>query len=196
MNKLSINRPVALLLAGLLLTPAVAMAADPMPQLDFGNKLLLSQVVWGALIFIVLYILASKLALPKVAEVLDMRATHIARDLDGARDAKVRADAGMAEAVDTTAKARSEAQTSINTAMTEAKAKAAAQALAENTRLEQRLHEAEAQIAQARAAAIRALRQVATETTATIVARLTGADPDARILDSAVGSALSAHGVG
>ena len=82
--------------------PAAAMAAGGMPQLDFQNPLTLSQVVWGAIIFVVLYILLSRFALPKVGEVLEERAAHIARDLEGARAAKSKADAGMdaaAEAV-------------------------------------------------------------------------------------------------
>ena len=48
-------RWLRLALLGLLL-PGVAHA-EGMPQLDFANPLTTSQVVWGALIFIVLYIL-------------------------------------------------------------------------------------------------------------------------------------------
>ena len=65
-----------------------------------------------------------------------------------------------------------------------------------NTRLEKQLQESETQIAQARASAMSALRQVATETAATVVTRLTGREPDAGRLDSAVGSALTARGIG
>ena len=41
-----------------------------------------------------------------------------------------------------------------------------------------------------------ALRQVATETAATVVTRLTGAAPDPSRLDGAIGSALAARGIG
>ena len=61
---------------GLLAMPAVAMA-DGLPQLDFGNKLTTYQVVWGALIFVILYVLASRTALPKVEAVLEERARRI-----------------------------------------------------------------------------------------------------------------------
>ena len=37
-----------------------------MPQLDFANPLTTSQVVWGAIIFVVLYVLLSRIGLPKV----------------------------------------------------------------------------------------------------------------------------------
>ena len=56
-----------------------------MPQLDFATPLTTSQVVWGALIFIVLYVLPPACALPQVGAVLEERAAHIGRDLEAAR---------------------------------------------------------------------------------------------------------------
>ena len=181
--------------AGLAMLPAAAMAKG-MPQLDFSTPLTTSQVVWGAIIFIVLYILLSRTGLPLVASVLEERGTKIAKDLDEARAAKASADAGMAEAEQATAKARAEAQAAINAALDEAKKAAAVQAEALNARLEQRLQDSEAQIAQARVSAMSALRQVATETATTVVTRLSGTAPDAGRLDSAIGAALAARGIG
>ncbi|HEX3576735.1 MAG TPA: F0F1 ATP synthase subunit B' [Rhodopila sp.] len=189
------GRIIPLVGAGLLMLPAAAMAKG-MPQLDFSTPLTISQVVWGAIIFIVLYIMLSRTGLPLVASVLEERAGKIAKDLDEARAAKASADAGMTEAEQATAKARAEAQAAINAALDEAKKAAAAQAEMLNARLDKQLQDAEAQIAQARAAAMSALRQVATETAATVVTRLTGTAPDAARLDSAIGSALAARGVG
>ena len=63
-----------------------------MPQLDFANPLTTSQVVWGAIIFVVLYILLSRVALPQVAAVIEERARHIAADLETAQAAKARSD--------------------------------------------------------------------------------------------------------
>jgi F-type H+-transporting ATPase subunit b len=170
--------------------------AEGMPQLDFKNPLTVSQVVWGAIIFVVLYVVLSRSALPMVASVLDERAAKIAHDLDGARAAKASADAGMAEADQATARARNEAQTSINAAVEEAKKAAANRSEALNARLEKQLQDAESQIAAARGSAMSALRQVATETASTVVARLTGSTPDAGRLDNAIGSALAARGIG
>ena len=175
--------------------PAAAMA-EGMPQLDFSTPLTTSQVVWGAIIFIVLYLMLSRGALPLVASVLDERATKISKDLNEAHAAKAAADTGMAEADLATAKARAESQAAINAAMEEAKKAAAVQAEALNARLEAQLQDSEAQIARARASAMSALRQVATETAATVVTRLTGAAPDAGQLDRAIGSALAARGIG
>ena len=175
--------------------PAAAMA-EGMPQMDFKNPLTISQVVWGAIIFIVLYILASRFALPKVGAVLEERAAHIARDLEAAQASKVKADAGSAEAISAVAKARAEAQAAINAALESAKDAAATQAATLNARLEKQLADAETQIAGARAQAMGALRQVATETAATVVTRLTGRAPDQQRLDGAIGAALTVRGVG
>ena len=178
-----------------LLLPAAAHA-EGMPQLDFANPLTTSQVVWGAIIFVVLYILASRTALPQVQTVLEERANRIARDLESAQQAKVRSDAAVAEVTAATVKARAEAQAAINAAVDEAKADAAKQAEALNARLDRQLADAEGQIAAARNAAMGALRQVATDTAGTVIARLTGAPPDAARLNAAIGAALTARGAG
>lgn len=180
------------LLLAFLLFPSAAMAAG-MPQLDFANPLTLRQLLWGAVIFVVLYLLASRSALPAVASVLEQRASHIARDLQSAQEAKKQADAAVAEVTAATARARAEAHTAINTALDEAKAAAATQSEALNARLEKQLAEAEAQIAGARDQAMSALRQVATDTATTVITRLTGAAPDQTRLDSAIGAALAAR---
>jgi F-type H+-transporting ATPase subunit b len=186
---------VRLLLPALLLLPAAARAQG-MPQLDFATPLTTSQVVWGAIIFIVLYLLASRFALPQVASVLQERAGNIARDLENAQQAKAKSDQAAAEVAEATAKARADAQAAINAALDEAKAAAATQAATLNQRLEHQLADAEARIAEARASAMGALRQVATETAATVIARLTGAQPEQSRLDGAIAAALSARGVG
>jgi F-type H+-transporting ATPase subunit b len=184
-----------LLLAALLLVPAAAHA-EGMPQLDFANPLTISQVVWLAIIFAVLYVLTSRVALPKVGEVLEERATHIARDLESAQAAKSKSDAAVTEVTEATAKARAEAQAAINAALDQAKAAAAKQTAELNERLDRQLADSEAQIAAARNAAMGALRMVATDTAGTMVARLTGTAADSAALDRVIGRELAARGVG
>jgi F-type H+-transporting ATPase subunit b len=183
------------LLATLLLAPAAARA-EGMPQLDFANPLTTSQVVWGAIIFVVLYILLSRIGLPRVAQVIEERAEHIAADLETARASKTRADGAATEMVEATTRARAEAQAAINAALDVAKQEAAARIAALNAQLAKQLHDAEMQIGAARAAAMSALREVATDTAATVIARLTGAAPDPQRLDGAVGTALASRRIG
>jgi F-type H+-transporting ATPase subunit b len=168
--------------------------ASGLPQLDFGNALTTYQVIWGVAIFAILYVLASRTALPTVEAVLDARAKRIASDLDGAKDAKTRADAGAKAAADATAKARADAQAAIAAALETAKSAAATRAVAENERLDKQLKEAEGQIAAARGAAMAALPGVAADTASALVQRLTGVVPDAGKLSGAIAAAMASKG--
>ena len=181
------------LLTALLLLPGVARG-EGMPQLDFSNPLTTSQVAWGAVIFIVLYILASRFALPRVGAVLQDRAERIANDLENARTAKTTADRTGVELAEASTKARADAQAAINAALEQAKASAAAEAAQLNERLERQLQEAETRIAEARASAMGTLRQVATDVAGTVIERLTGGPPDPARLDNAIQAVISSHG--
>ncbi|MBV9653824.1 MAG: F0F1 ATP synthase subunit B' [Acetobacteraceae bacterium] len=178
----------------LLLSGAAASAAEGMPQLNFANPLTLAQIVWGAIIFAVLYVIFARSSLPQVAEVLANRETRITGDLEAARDAKAAADTAVAEVNAATARARSEAQASINAAVEQAKKEAADRARVLNERLEQQLQTSEGQIAAARNSALGAIREVATDTARVMVSRLTGRTPDRQAIDDAVGQALAARG--
>jgi F-type H+-transporting ATPase subunit b len=192
-------RPVAALAGlGTVLIGFSAMAEEVqkgMPQLDFKNPLTISQVVWLALIFVALYLLLSKWALPQVGAVLEMRAGRIAGDLDAARAAKAQADAAVAELTESTRVAHVSAQAEIAGAVTSAKQAAAEQSAKLSARLDAQLEVAEGQINKARNTAMGALRQVAAETAGDVIARLTGAKPDAAQVDRAVGSVLAARGL-
>lgn len=180
--------------AGSLAFP-VAARAGGLPQLDFTNVLTLYQVLWGAVIFAILYILASRTALPTVEAVLEERAKRIAGDLESARDVKARADLGIKAAADATAQARSEAQTAINTALESARQAASVQAAALNERLEKQLKEAEGQIFAARREALAALPGVATETAVALISQLTGMTPEPARLTRAIDAAVAARGL-
>jgi F-type H+-transporting ATPase subunit b len=186
---------LAVMAVGLLVAPGAAWA-EGMPQLDFSTPLTTSQVYWGAAIFIVLYLLLSRVGLPKVGAVIEQRAVHIAADLDAAKTQKAQADAAVAELTTTIQRSRAAAQGEINQAVDQAKAAAAEQATALNARLETQLRAAETQINAARAAALGALHQVAAETASTVIARLTGAAADLPRVDAAVAAALAARGHG
>lgn len=178
-----------------LMSPALAAEAEGgMPQLNFATPLTVSQVVWLAVIFVALYLLLSKWALPQVGEVLEMRAGLVARDLDAARGAKAESDAAVDELGVATRKAQTEAQAEIAGAVASAKEAAAAQAATANARLAAQLSAAETQIAAARKSALGALREVATVTASDVVARLTGQAADTSAVDRAVGTALAARG--
>ena len=178
----------------LLLLPSAAFAAEGMPQLDFSNALTTAQIVWGVIIFIVLYLLLSRWALPQVASVLELREATIGADLDTARTAKFQADAATDELTAATQHARAQAQQAIAEAIDQAKQQAAARSAESGARLDAQITEAEQRIGVARTAAMGALREVATETANNVINRLTGVAPDSNRVDNAVGSLLAARG--
>lgn len=186
----------AAFLAGMGAASAALAAAEKkggMPQLDFANPLTTAQVVWLAIIFVVLYLLLSRWALPQVGAVLEMRASRIQADLQAAHAAKASADAAVAELTAATRDAQATAQAEINTAVNAANQAAAAQAASLNARLEKQLAEAEQRIAAARASAMGALRNVATDTASAVVTRLVGSAPAAGSVEQAVDAALAAR---
>lgn len=179
-----------------LLLAAAGPEKEGMPQLDFANPLTTSQVVWGALIFLLLYVLLARWALPKVGTVVNARRASIAGDLNTARMSKAHADGAVADLTEATRQARAAAQSAIAEATQQAKAEAAARSAAMNQRLDAQLAEAEGRIGKARNAAMGALRQVASEAATAVVIRLTGHAPDAQTLDNEIGSLLAARGQG
>lgn len=164
-----------------------------MPQLDFANPLTTSQVVWMLLIFAALYLALRNWALPMVGSVIEMREQRIQADLETARHAKEEADRAVAEVAERSRAASADAQAEIARAVAAAKAEADARAKADNEKLETQLAEAEQRIHAAREQAMGALRQVATETAATVVSRLTGNEPDHQRIEEAVGDAMAAR---
>jgi len=163
------------------------------PQIDFANPLTKSQVVWLGLIFLTLYLLLDRWALPRVGEVLEARAARIAGDLEAAQAAKLKSDEAVAEVLAATKKAQAEAQAAVNAAAEAAKAEAASQAANANARLDAQLSAAEARINAARAAAMGALREVAADATADVVTRLTGVVMTTETIENAVDRALAAR---
>jgi len=192
-------RPIGLLTAAAMsFFTSVAMAAEAkegMPQLDFKNVLLKSQVVWLVIIFALLYVLLSRWALPKIGTVLEKRAATIEGDLNAARGAKASADAAVAELTAKTRAAHAGAQAEIANAVDAAKAATASQTATLTARLDAQLAEAEGRINIARTAAMGALRQVASDTASVVVSRLTGVAANNSAVDAAVGSALTARGL-
>ncbi len=65
-----------------------------MPQLDFAH--FLPQLVWLAIVFIVLYIIMARVALPRIGAVLAARKEKIESDLEAADRARKDAEATLA----------------------------------------------------------------------------------------------------
>ncbi len=146
-----------------------------------------SQLVWLTLTFVLLYVLMSRIALPRIASIFAERSKRIRDDLAAAQRFKEQSEAANAAYQKSLADARARAQGIAN----ETRGQQAAEAEATNKRLEAQLHEklaaAERSIAATRAAAMGNVGSIATETAMAIVERLIGTAPAERDVAAAVG---------
>jgi F-type H+-transporting ATPase subunit b len=146
-----------------------------------------SQLVWLTLTFVLLYVLMSKIALPRIGSIMEDRSKRISSDLAEAQRLKEQSDAAHAAYEKALADARNRAQ-AIAAATRQ---KQAAEADAAHKRLEAQLHErlaaADQSIAATRTAAMGNVRTIAADAASAIVQRLIGTTPSAQDVAAAVG---------
>ena len=154
-----------------------------MPQLDFST--FPNQIFWLVVTLVVIYLVLSKIALPRIASVLAERQGTITNDIAAAEELKQKAAEAEAAYEKALADARAEA------GQIAAEAKAAMQAeVAEamkkaDAEIAARTAESEARIDEIRAGAIEAVRTVAKDTAKEVVAAL-GVDADEAAIAAAV----------
>ncbi|WP_245825790.1 F0F1 ATP synthase subunit B family protein [Oceanibaculum nanhaiense] len=164
--------------AGLAVTSAPALAAEGggagLPQLDPSN--FATQIFWLAVTFIALYLLMSRVALPRVRDVLEERERRITDDLEKAQRLKDESEAVLAEYEKALADARASAQALFAQAAEQANAEAAKRQQDVAQKLAKQLEKAESRVQAAKTEALDNIRQVATEVAQDAAARLIGGD--------------------
>lgn len=150
-----------------------------------------SQIIWLALVFGALYYLMSRIALPRVAGILEAREARIEGDLASAEAARKAAEDARESHDRMLADARARAQATAQ----EANARLAAESEARRKRLadelDGRLAVAESQIGEMRAAAMSNVGAVAREAASAIVTQLTGRAPSADAIAKATAEAVA-----
>jgi F-type H+-transporting ATPase subunit b len=146
-------------------------------------------IIWLALSFGLLYLLMSKIALPRVEGILHARAGKIRDDLTEAHAFRAKSQEA-AEAHDKTiADAKTRAQTLAQDTQTKLNGESEAKRHALEADLNGKLAAAEAQIAETKAKAMANVGDIAKEAAAAIVEHITGKPADA----SAVAAAVAAE---
>lgn|SRR5215469_2954149 len=166
-----------------------AMAESAMPQMDFTDPLTLAQVVWMAVIMLVLYVLMARWALPQLGSVIENRKRHIDDDLEAATQARTEAARIVAEVEQAIRTAHGKGQAAIANAMAGAKDKVRIEEEALKARLDAELNRAKGEIEQTRRAASAVLRPVAEDVTRALVERLTGRLAERAIIGQALDTA-------
>jgi len=160
------------------------------PFPPFNQETFTSQLVWLAITFVLLYLLMSRLALPRVGGIIEARNGRIEGDLAEAQRLKGETETAMVAYEKTLADARANAQAIA------AKTRETLLAEAEERRktleagLHRKLEEAEKSIAATKAAAMGNVRSIATEAASSIVERLIGTAPAEKTVADAVADSL------
>jgi F-type H+-transporting ATPase subunit b len=156
----------------------------------FQKETFASQLFWLVIAFVLLYVLMSKLALPRVGSIIEARRARIDGDLAAANELKTSADAAMAAYEKSLAEARNRAQTIGNETRDRLNAEAEKSRKALDEQLNAKLAEAEKTIAATKASAMSNVRSIATDAAGAIVTRLTGTAPADAAVASAIDSVL------
>ena len=160
----------------------------------FASETFASQLLWLAIAFGLLYYVMSRVALPRVAAVMENRSDRIAGDRTEAEKLRAEAEAAGAAHEKSLNDARNKAK-AIGQEMRDA---LTAESEAKRKALELELHErlvvAEKTISAKTEDAMASVRGIAADTATAIVERLTGQAPDRRIVEAALDRTLAGQG--
>lgn len=147
-----------------------------MPQLDLST--FPSQLLWLAVVFLILYVLMARVGLPRVGKMIILRKQRIEDDLGRAAQMKAEADAVMAAYERALADARTQAQATLKEAMDRFAAEANARQHRATEKLAAETGVAERRIAEAKAQALAGLRAVAVEVARAATRKIAGVEID------------------
>jgi F-type H+-transporting ATPase subunit b len=157
----------------------------------FDSTTFASQLLWFALAFALLYYLMSKVALPRIAGILEDRRDRIASDLDLAERLKQESEAALVGYEKSLAEARTRANAIAEGARDGAKQAAAAKRAAVESNLAAKLEVAEKRIGEIKSKALADVGEIAGETTEALVRALVETDVTGREVADAVSSVMA-----
>lgn len=151
-----------------------AQASGGLPQLNVND--FAPQLIWLAVIFVLLYLLMSKVVLPKVGGVIEERGQRISKDLGEAQRLKTETEKALATYEQAMTEARAKAQKIAQENRDALNAEINKERAAIEARINTQAVEAERRIAEAKARAMGSVSDIAGETARSIVSQLIGQD--------------------
>jgi F-type H+-transporting ATPase subunit b len=161
---------------------------EPFPP--FQKDTFASQLVSLLVAFVALYLIVSRIALPRVGKTIDDRQQAIESDLAAAQKLRDESDAALKAYESDLAAARARAQAIGSETREKLNAAAEVERNALEEALSVKLVQAEKTIAATRENAMSNVRGIAADAASAIVQRLTGVLPDGKSVDSAVDATL------
>ena len=166
--------------------PSGAKPAFP----PFAKETFASQLVWLAITFAALYLLISRIAVPRITGIVEDRARRIEGDFAEAQRSKDESEAALAAYEKALADARNRAQAIGAEIRDKLHGESEERRKSLEAKLNVQLAEAEKQIASTKTAAMANVRGIATDAASAIVERLIGVAPPAPAVAAAVDDAL------
>jgi len=165
-----------------------AESAPGMPQLDFST--FPNQIFWLFITLVVLYLILSRVALPRIATVLTERQGAIQRDLDKAEEMK-RAAVNAENVYNLAlAEARAHAGNIVNEAKSEIQKDLDKAIVKADSEIASKAAESEKAIGEIRESAIKSVQEVANSTAADIVKAMMPGTSDAKTIKAAVAARM------
>ncbi|MEO0981882.1 MAG: hypothetical protein AAFX03_04440 [Pseudomonadota bacterium] len=178
----------------------LAIAADAATEVDgaapfppFQTWHYPSQIFWLIVFFGGLYLILSRLILPRLGATIERRGDVIASSLDEAERLNDRAQEAEQELKVRLAKAQSKARETADAAQAEVSARIAGETNRVDAKIDEQLAAAEKRISEMRAAAMGEVENVAAEAVRSITARF-GVDTDEAAARAAASAAIAEQG--
>jgi len=168
-------------------TTEAAGAAPGMPQLDFTT--FPNQIFWLVVTLVVIYMVLSRVALPRIASVLAERQGTITNDIAAAEELKNKAAEAEAAYDQALLDARAEAQKIVVEAKAEIQAELDVELQKADAQIAAKTAESAAAIAEIRDGAVKSVTQVAKDTAKELVAAM-GGSADAKTITAAVNARM------
>ena len=191
MRRISLRSLGAAAAGAVTASPALAESGG-MPQLNFHD--FAPQLVWLAILFVGLYLVMSKIALPRVGAALELRANRIKDDLDRAAQLKDETERIVAAYEKARSEARNQAAAVSRQTATALAQKSAERQAKVSADLAAKIKSAETSIAGARDRAMGEIRTVAAEIASDTARRLVGLQVAPADAQQAVAAVLKERG--
>ncbi len=159
-----------------------------MPQIEIAD--FAPQLIWLVIAFTFLYVVMSRVALPRIAGVIEERRDKIADDLDRAAEFKKEAEDALAAYEKALADARSRALAIAAKNRDEVKAETQRLRADSDAVIADMMRDAERQIDEAKEAALVNVRDVASEVAAAVAEKMLDQSVDRETVDAAVDAQL------
>ena len=153
---------------------AFAAESGGMPQLN--PEFWISQIFWLTLTFGILYIILSKLILPKISDNLESRKSQILENIEAAEKQRENSEEKLKEYEEIVSKSKMEAKSIFNHAREKALKDISAKKEVLDKQIDEEISKAEYEIKELQSGAAEKINKIAIETSSELIQKLIGAE--------------------